>query len=76
MEKIKLKKGEVSCNKCNGTGNYNTQLVCPKCYGTGKLDWIENVVGKHKNYQLWYAPYIPMVFTREVNGKIERSSNY
>jgi hypothetical protein len=73
MEKIKLKKGEVSCNKCNGMGlfcfveskyvtiNYCNERQClkdmsecngfkyqhcPKCHGTGKLDWIENVVGK------------------------------
>lgn len=48
-----MKKEEVKCDKCNGTGALPADLersipstTCPKCYGWGKLDWIENVVGK------------------------------
>ena len=51
-----LKPGDVICNKCNGSGDdsrYEEFLdkdkyyyKCPKCQGEGKLDWIENVVGK------------------------------
>jgi len=26
-----------------------TSFTCTKCHGTGKLDWIENVVGKRPN---------------------------
>lgn len=53
----KLKPGEVKCEKCKGTGynlkapdnnipRYQKLPPCPKCHGSGKLDWIENVVGK------------------------------
>jgi hypothetical protein len=49
-----LNPGEVICDECEGgrfrydldnydIGKYNT---CPKCHGIGKLDWVENVVGK------------------------------
>lgn len=27
---------------------YITRIVCPKCKGEGKLDWIENLIGKEK----------------------------
>lgn len=57
---IKLEKGEMICPECNGSGiseyvqeinieNYQTitgKTFCEKCFGTGKLDWIENLVGK------------------------------
>lgn len=56
---MKLNPGEVKCKNCNGYGSLNPYLKkkssksysligikCPKCLGTGKLDWIENVVGK------------------------------
>lgn len=50
--------GEVLCDKCDGKGwehgemvNYSTMSPgmpwrCKKCKGEGKLDWIENAVGK------------------------------
>jgi len=43
-----IKKGEMVCNGCGGVGGVGDILQdeCPKCFGTGKLDWIENVVGK------------------------------
>ena len=61
VEHIKknLKKGEVICSKCKGIGlvfkiKSNKGIIfkneCPKCQGTGKLDWIENVVGKKPMY--------------------------
>lgn len=54
--------GEELCKKCLGTGiiktlfestNKNSEgssykLRCEYCLGTGKLDWIENIVGKKK----------------------------
>lgn len=57
---IKLEKGGMICPECNGTGiseyvqeiniqNYQTitgKTFCKKCLGNGKLDWIENLVGK------------------------------
>ena len=56
---MKLKPGEIKCDKCKGTGYdltipkqeyetgyYQKHYPCSKCWGKGKLDWIENVVGK------------------------------
>lgn len=50
------KKGEMICDKCNGEGNIgfiepdkngrSYWQVCPKCLGFGKVDWIENIIGK------------------------------
>ena len=56
MKVINLKPGEVICNECNGTGLKTNQVYhpCPKCYGTGKLDWIENIVGRNMDYEIWY----------------------
>lgn len=44
-----LKKGEIKCSQCNGSGTIQIvtdNIICSKCHGTGKLDWIENIVGK------------------------------
>ncbi len=47
-----LKEGEVICNKCSGTGEIHgrrridASLTCSKCWGVGKLDWIDNVMGR------------------------------
>jgi hypothetical protein len=48
---MNLKPGEVICEVCNGQGHVNQENdvfsdPCYYCYGTGKLDWIENIVGK------------------------------
>lgn len=58
---IELGPGDVLCNECDGSGytiveNENKtnavfeqlNIICPKCYGRGKLDWIENIVGRQK----------------------------
>lgn len=54
-----LKEGEMVCPECNGMGyidkipsdNFHVfKERCPKCLGAGKLDWIENVVGKKEMY--------------------------
>jgi len=58
-----LEVGEVVCNKCNGKRRIRTdkpkwwqlrlteiESLCPKCFGDGKLDWIENAVGKKRPY--------------------------
>jgi DnaJ-class molecular chaperone len=53
------------CDRCEGDGIifdrrkkfyeqweswYETHTsVCPKCHGDGKLDWIENIVGKKES---------------------------
>ena len=45
---MQLNPGEVKCNECNGIGTtlHDPYSICNKCHGTGKLDWIENIVGK------------------------------
>jgi len=55
-----LKDGEVICPECEG--NYivgkgkSVVWGCDKCKGYGKLDWIENIVGKKEDM---YTPYKP-----------------
>ncbi len=51
--KLKLEEGEYICSECEGRGSHpsnqnpNTMAsMCRKCQGAGKLDWIENIVGK------------------------------
>jgi len=50
----KLEETDILCDKCDGYGidkyfKAKNQFVhCDKCHGTGKLDWIENIVGKNK----------------------------
>lgn len=46
--------GEYLCEPCNGWGRIINEdgtlrtlyVQCPRCLGDGKLDWIENIVGK------------------------------
>lgn len=41
---------EVECQDCKGCG-FIASTICNTCHGDGKLDWVENVVGKHpKSY--------------------------
>ncbi len=52
------KRGEVFCNKCEGRGCFPANLknnigpatICQKCQGYGRLDWVENVVGKRTTF--------------------------
>jgi len=54
---MKLNKGEVICDKCNGVGlidnSAHTVRCCIKCYGSGKLDWAENITGKKDKSLVW-----------------------
>jgi len=50
---MKLNEGEMICNKCEGMGTLpseqdpNTMAkICKKCFGHGKVDWLENILGK------------------------------
>ena len=48
---MKLEEYEIICSDCSGSGLDQTRIYkysCGKCNGEGKLDWIENVVGKRK----------------------------
>lgn len=51
---MNLKPGEVICTRCNGKGifinKYFGKPSCPKCNGIGKLNWIENIVGKKPSH--------------------------
>ena len=68
-----LNEGEIFCDKCNGTGykkdailsNLNFDIYCNKCLGEGKLDWIENIVGKKSNSNTVFVS--PGVYTKEVD---------
>lgn len=50
---MKLKPGEVLCDRCNGSCmNHDPEFIkawgntrCPKCWGKGKLSWVDNLVG-------------------------------
>ena len=47
VSNFKLEEGEMVCDKCEGGGKswiYTTP--CSKCQGEGKVDWIENIVGR------------------------------
>lgn len=50
---VVLKEGEMICPKCKGipikkrlVENGWFFVFCPGCHATGKVDWIENIVGK------------------------------
>ena len=59
---LKLKEGEVRCDECLGLGvkcyvevdsdelgdiiHIQDWSKCKKCLGDGKLDWVENMIGK------------------------------
>jgi hypothetical protein len=42
----------VVCSKCDGTGDSDSYPgnICHKCWGEGKLDWIENIMGKENPF--------------------------
>ena len=49
-----INSGEVLCNVCQGSGKAIKLYIhggtkCKKCKGEGKLDWIENIVGKRQD---------------------------
>ena len=48
MKDLKLEEGEMICDKCEGTGTAKGEewISCSKCLGSGKVDWIENIMGK------------------------------
>jgi DnaJ-class molecular chaperone len=41
-----MNEGELICDKCKGSGMSWFNSICKKCQGTGKVDWIENIIGK------------------------------
>lgn len=61
ITKEDLKFGEVICSKCNGEcaldvpNNPDLLQQCPKCDGHGKLDWIQNVMGKRHIFNDFFS---------------------
>lgn len=60
---LKLKDGEMICNKCRGYGvihgnNFDEiSINCPKCQGGGAVDWIQNAMWRNhrEETELLYA---------------------
>ena len=49
---------EFICDRCEGSGSkfdptINMKVRCQQCGGVGKLDWIENIVGKEVPSIIW-----------------------
>lgn len=67
---MKLKEGELICDKCNGTGyvveeerKRRRHPWCPKCHGFKKVDWVSNAIWKEeKSHHIK-----PGVYTQEVD---------
>ena len=51
---------KVVCDRCGGSG-FIEKRMCSKCHGDGKLDWIENVIGKKGRY------FKPGIYVQEVD---------
>lgn len=64
---MELKESEIICDKCKGSGNSISHHLCSKCWGDGKMDWIENIVGK-KQSKFYFI-------TKHINEK-ERNDMY
>jgi len=70
--KLELEEGEIKCPKCKGKGYIKDprgfKTACVKCLGCGKIDWIENVVGKQPGNKtdkpVYTQEYIQMVKVR------------
>lgn len=70
---------EYICDKCNGNGveyinvdlpkEYSPQLICSKCLGVGKLDWLENILGKIKIDKITVSSKV-----NNHNDKLEKNS--
>lgn len=68
----------IECNECNGTGRLPDQIhgnvtftncICKKCQGVGKLDWIENVVGKKRNiHEIDAGLYADFLMSKHLNS--------
>jgi len=52
VTKLHLEEWEMLCNECNGSGDDPSSktftTICPKCQGAGKVDWLENILGKKR----------------------------
>lgn len=76
---MNFKPGEMICEVCNGhryIKKNNVKIPCFHCQGTGKLDWIENIIGK--TFQLspcsrsTLGPWINSIFYDKVTNKLKQ----
>ncbi len=48
---LHLEEWEMLCDMCKGSGDDPSSktftTICPKCQGAGKVDWLENILGKN-----------------------------
>ncbi len=56
---VNLEEWEMVCDKCKGGGSFPKKFskledpyysTCSKCQGKGKVDWIENIVGRKPEF--------------------------
>ncbi len=70
---MKLKSGEVKCDRCSSTGKVKSK-VCGKCYGKGKLNWIDNIKGRSMIYDNTIESIVKNVVaneTKKINVEID-----
>jgi len=85
---LSLGPGEMICPKCNGTGKpsrvingmsvYTSIYSCEKCHGEGKLDFVENVVGKkrrHFNFDSSSQMHYMFRYTSMIKDEVHRVFN-
>jgi hypothetical protein len=76
-----LEPDEVICNRCDGSGEEPGEFVggfeitCSRCWGTGKLDWIENIMGKISRLPLFGDPDGPVELFFEGNKLFETTKD-
>lgn len=72
--KLILNPGDVICPECKGAvvndklGNGLPIVACSVCHGEGKLDWIENIVGKSCQF---LENDLTHFISKQPNGQIE-----
>ena len=57
----KEENNKITCSRCKGRGwefikiikDITGRVPCTKCLGEGKLDWVENIVGKKRKKFLY-----------------------
>jgi hypothetical protein len=85
-DNLTLLENEYLCEPCNGWGRVMNEdgeirtiyVQCPRCLGEGKLDWVENVVGKLKKWRMVepgvyvqetdFSTYVPLSKKEEEDG--------
>ena len=49
---------------------------CPKCHGEGKMDWIENIIGKRKDYIISRKTVVAATRVLKSDWKLENKIKY